>query len=770
MVFWLTIILLIIPGGCITGFAETVGTEERGTEEKDEEETKETGDVCQEDIDAYVQTVSELPAYLRADNAEAVSALLSKAHELYSGLNETEKAEPEVVAAHGAWENMVRQSQSTALISEKVTVNYVSPDQLGEIENLVPRQGTAGPESEGFALDSENTVVSNGVIKADVLHDQGTGGNQEMIAVSCDGQALESDVKLTVKYSNIGTYYEGRIYTDQNVAGIQVNAVVTISNPYNANRISLYENFWMGGTVNGGSGKLGYAQGTPGRADVSITFCDENWNPIALKEDAQLIASSISHGYYKGCSYEGISFSGAEAETTVRIYDQAHGNIGIDDGSLFGLDQTFYGELAGAYYCADSGGPHSGGNDYEDTRSGGTFMVHGVGFYQKSSTWKMTMTTQTTYNGGHDYWFYFTAAPANLTRPQAPTKSVSSGKVQTGETLSYALEQKLSEIQKDGYGYYGSLVFYDTLPEGVEYLSAGMYLDETDVTSSAGTLNYNAAIGKVTYTFSASYLKNMTYNGQTAKLVINCRLDSDLSGEHLITNTGNVSVCGQVESAVAEFTPLYEITTEVVNGTIDPAVTGIIPGAEKTICYGPDSGFVLESIVVDGTEVEGDMYSAGYTFSDILENHHIRVVYQRQQADRSVQLTKRIRASEIIFDHGNPAFLFRLEGTDQLGNKRLCYGAVLFTREYVEANTDADGFVSCTVTFDGLMPGVYTATEEITNRYQTDQIISLSNCSINGEAAVFDLTETGSGSAEFVNRKYEQGGFSHSSLVENKVS
>ena len=656
-------------------------------------------DLRQEQIDHYLQLVAQLPAYLSVSNAERVSAGLMEAENAYLALSETEQREPEVVAARASWLDLVMQSQNSALTAGGVTVNYVSPSALGEIENLVPRQGSAGPESEGASLDRANCTSANGTITSNVIHDQGTGGNQEMYSLARDGAVLDPAARLTVRYVNIGTYYEGRIYTDQNVPGVKVNAIVTISNPYNANRISLYENFWMGGTVNGGSGRLGYSTGTPGRADLSITFCDENWNVIRLKEDAQLIASSVSHGYYKGCSYEGISFSEGAADTTVRIYSREYGNIGIDSGEVFGLGETFYGQRSWKDYCAGVGGPHSDGQYYADTRQSTTFMVHGVAFYQNADTWNMTMTTQTTYSGGHDYWFYFTAAPANMARPAAPVKTVSKHEVKTGETVEYTLEQKLSTVQEDGYGYYGSLVFYDPLPPEVEYRSAVMYLDGVDVTEKAGVLSYNATERKVTYTFSASYLKNMNYSGQSAKLVIDCQLKEAVSGSDLIVNKGYVSVCGKVEAATAAFTPQYTV-----------------------------------------------------------------------EADRVIRITKRIRAADTVFDHGIPVFLIRLDGQDILGEGRICYGAAVFSEETVNSGKEGDGYVSVEVVFDGLLPGVYTVSEEATNRYEVETVIGGANAVVVNEEIFFDLTKEQTGSAVIVNRKYEQGGFSHSCLVENVFS
>ena len=138
--------------------------------------------------------------------------------------------------------------------------------------------------------------------------------------------------------------------------------------------------------------------------------------------------------------------------------------------------------------------------------------------------------------------------------------------------------------------------------------------------------------------------------------------------------------------------------------------------------------------------------------------------------DRSVVLTKRIKAADIVFDHGYPTFLFRLEGTDASGDSRVYYRAVTFTPEYVESHTADDGYVSCTTVISGLVPGNYTATEEVTNRYALTSITQVTGGYGDGGKAVFDLNSAQQGSAVFTNDKYEQGGFSDASLVENIVN
>ena len=72
----------------------------------------------------------------------------------------------------------------------------------------------------------------------------------------------------------------------------------------------------------------------------------------------------------------------------------------------------------------------------------------------------------------------------------------------------------------------------------------------------------------------------------------------------------------------------YNITTNVTNGTIDPD-TAAEYGETKTITYSPNSGYKLKSVTVDGSPVDISAYPNSYTFSNIKENHDIKVVYEK---------------------------------------------------------------------------------------------------------------------------------------------
>ena len=75
----------------------------------------------------------------------------------------------------------------------------------------------------------------------------------------------------------------------------------------------------------------------------------------------------------------------------------------------------------------------------------------------------------------------------------------------------------------------------------------------------------------------------------------------------------------------------YRIDTEVINGDITPPIKEIVEGDTKTIIYTPNPGYVLKSVTVDGVEVDTNQYPSAYTFSNINQDHRIKVVYEKEE-------------------------------------------------------------------------------------------------------------------------------------------
>lgn len=137
-----------------------------------------------------------------------------------------------------------------------------------------------------------------------------------------------------------------------------------------------------------------------------------------------------------------------------------------------------------------------------------------------------------------------------------------------------------------------------------------------------------------------------------------------------------------------------------------------------------------------------------------------------------ITLTKTLRVEDINFNHGNPMFTFKVEGTERSGQKRTCYAIAEFTEEYVCSHTDAQGNVSMTVEFADLKPGIYEALELITSRYELQNISNIVNGEQRENRVCFTLNSSKKkeGSACFFNVNYEQRNYSDTQCVINHLS
>lgn len=132
-----------------------------------------------------------------------------------------------------------------------------------------------------------------------------------------------------------------------------------------------------------------------------------------------------------------------------------------------------------------------------------------------------------------------------------------------------------------------------------------------------------------------------------------------------------------------------------------------------------------------------------------------------------VRVIKKIKKSDIVYEHGEATFIYRLSGNDTYDIDHEYYKTVTFKQSVVdEQNTE---YVTLTAIFKGLNPGIYTLNEEIVNRYTINQITDISSTGIlEGDSVKFTLTSNSSnGEATFVNKKTKQSGLSHTDIIIN---
>ena len=151
--------------------------------------------------------------------------------------------------------------------------------------------------------------------------------------------------------------------------------------------------------------------------------------------------------------------------------------------------------------------------------------------------------------------------------------------------------------------------------------------------------------------------------------------------------------------------------------------------------------------------------------------------------ERDLTIKKKIKVDEITWAHGDPTFLFAVEGTDRNGKKHSYHRAIEFTQEYVEENS-ADGFVTLSTVIHGIPAGEYQVKEAapVMRYVLTDVAAGSSNVSVvkreveevNGfmkiEADVAADLRDMDGEVTFENHKTRYDKVSHNSMVINDIS
>ena len=217
-----------------------------------------------------------------------------------------------------------------------------------------------------------------------------------------------------------------------------------------------------------------------------------------------------------------------------------------------------------------------------------------------------------------------------------------------------------------------------------------------------------------------------------------------------------------------EYVPAYTITTEVINGTIDPKITDIPEGANKKVGYSPNNGYKLSYVEIDGKrltekEIEDYLCQESYEWINIQADHHIKVVYE--MAETSLTIKKRINQSQIYLESGTPTFIFEIKGTDYEGKSHTYYRTITFE------NVGTSGYVIKTVVLDGIPAGTYTIREIDTARYKCSVYARLNVTKIDDSTVTANTDVTNGGynncSVTFQNERSDYHDLDHTNIEIN---
>ncbi len=195
---------------------------------------------------------------------------------------------------------------------------------------------------------------------------------------------------------------------------------------------------------------------------------------------------------------------------------------------------------------------------------------------------------------------------------------------------------------------------------------------------------------------------------------------------------GSVLSAASNEIPVTLLTASHIITaTAGINGSITPsgAVT-VADGADQTFAITANSGYVIDAVLVDGTNNAAAVASGTYTFTNVTGNHTI-------EASFTVAPTPTLAVSPLALPFGNVstgstsvAQTVTISGTDLTGNIT-----------YVKSGTDEAAFAITETSWDAATGGTLSVTYSPTATGAHSAIITVS--STGAVDKVIELTGTG---------------------------
>ena len=413
---------------------------------------------------------------------------------------------------------------------------------------------------------------------------------------------------------------------------------------------------------------------------VQITYADiGTYNDKAVGARVTFTElGSLSALYYCETSfYNGWWFIGNESASRAQVkvdyfYVDTQETIRFDGNSFMTFNSLNTGEYASPLSGTTTGYTASSTNvavtkvsgvpSFRGSNNNFTDYLGGSTFYKNSVSIPLYATGNTFYLGCNThtgYWISPSSASIAIPRPENPCKTENGvtflEETEEGQQITYRISQKVHTLGVDTVSRYSALRFVDKLPAEVDYVSAWLE-DAAGNRLDAGTVSYDKDSHKVEYAFSSSYLaSSMAYQGETYTLVVNTTVNGTAEADYFYNSCKVYFNSMSVESnEVKAASPYRTVEAQVINGRIgiyDADGNETVKGEEdikvddrvkfhhdRTVRYEPDEGYLLDTVTVDGKNVDITEYPSSYTFSDVTQNHKIIVSYVKPSMDKEVRI------------------------------------------------------------------------------------------------------------------------------------
>lgn len=310
--------------------------------------------------------------------------------------------------------------------------------------------------------------------------------------------------------------------------------------------------------------------------------------------------------------------------------------------------------------------------------------------------------------------------------------------------------------------------------------------NNSTITTDRGSVNSNIVYTSITHNIISSALNGTITESQygidatdsrtfsyvsmdSSKYVLeNLVVDGESKDISKYPNSYTFSNINDDHTIEARYKRVYTIATSVKGGKITETQKHINKGESRTITYKPDNGYYLRSLKVDGKEVDIKKFPKSYTFSNITDDHTIDAEFLPKP---TVVIKKNIKKDDIYFAHGTPTFIFKISGTDYLGEEQIYYATIQFTKEDIESgNYVKDGvYIQKNIALKDINAGTYEISEVDVSRYSLTNIKEVSG-GVNEVNIAKITTDRQSASVTFVNDRIRYDLYTHNDLSLNRFN
>ena len=231
---------------------------------------------------------------------------------------------------------------------------------------------------------------------------------------------------------------------------------------------------------------------------------------------------------------------------------------------------------------------------------------------------------------------------------------------------------------------------------------------------------------------------------------------------------------------------------------VDASTGAYVSGAKMALYSGNkkvaswtsgNSPYRVEKIAPGEYKLVEEQAPSGYQLAEpitfkVESKSEVQTISMKDLRYTDLTVVKKIKTDEITWAHGNPTFIFTVEGDDLYGVHHKYQNFVRFTEEYVEKHTDGKGYVEASVVFKNIPMGTdykvselkvlryglvaVTGTDNVTIQQLAEPEYGLTPDEIFRVSANLEKKPTGT-TVTFENKKYRWDDYSHNDLVVNVI-